>query len=94
MKSIEVDLEKDENFEEVVRELKSLRDQGYSRTNILVYKNVLEEIRLAGIDESLFKKIKNKQDLPDYVILDFIRCAGSVKEEDFGKRVEDAYGVS
>lgn len=94
LKSIPFDLEKDENFEELIRELKSLREQGYNKTNVLVYKNVLEEIQLAGIDESLFKKIKSKQDLPDYVILDFIKCRGSIKEEDFGKRVDSAYGVS
>ena len=94
LKSIAIDLDKDENFEELIQELKSLRTQGYSKTDILVYKNVLDEVRLTGVDESLFNKIKSRQDIPDYVILDFIKCGGSVIEKDFGKRVNDAYGFS
>ena len=88
--SILVDLEEDESFEKLVDELKLLKNQGYKKTDVLVYKNVMEEVKLRGIDQTIFNNIKKKQDLPDYVVLDFIECAGVIKDKDFKKRVMDA----
>jgi len=90
LKSILVDLEEDESFEKLVEELKLLKNQGYRKTDVLVYKNVIEEVKLRGIDQTIFSNIKEKQDLPDYVVLDFIECAGVIKDKDFKKRVMDA----
>jgi|GEM_PF-2193508 len=94
LKSIAVDLKDDDNFEKLIQELKSLRTKGYGKINILVYKSVLDEVRLTGIDETVFNKIKKIQDLPDYVILDFIKSKGTVKNKDFRKRVTKAYEIS
>jgi len=94
LKSISVDLEKEENFENLIEELKSLKDQGYRKTNVLVYKNVIEEVRQKGIDEEIFNRIKEKQDLPAYVILDFMSCEGIVEEDDFKLRAIDAQKFS
>ncbi len=94
LKSIPVDLEKEENFEQLVRELKSLKNKGYRKTEVLVYKDVIEEVRQQGIDEEVFNRIKEKQDLPAYVILDFLSCEGTVEEDDFKLRAIDAQKFS
>ena len=94
LKSISVDLKEVESFEELIRELKLLKNQGFSKTNVLVYKNVMEEVKLKGINQTIFSNIKKKQDLPDYVVLEFIECAGIIKDKDFKKRVMDAAGIS
>ena len=94
LKSISVDLKKVESFEELIRELKLLKNQGFSKINVLVYKNVLEEVKQKGINQTNFNNIKKKQDLPDYVVLEFIECTGIIKDKDFKKRVMDAAGIS
>lgn len=94
LKSISVDLSEDESFEELIRELKSLKSQGFSKTKVLVYKNVMEEVKLKGVDQIIFNKIKKKQDLPDYVVLEFIESEGIIKDKNYKKRVMDAAGIS
>lgn len=93
LKSVNVDLNEDENFEVLIRELKSLKDQGFVKTDVLVFKNVLEEVKLKGIDLTIFNEIKKKQDLPDYVVLEFIESEGVIEERNYMKRVKDAAGI-
>ena len=94
LKSISVDLNEDENFEELVRELKLLKNQGFVKTDVLIYKNVVEEVKLKGIDLTIFNNIKKKQDLPDYVVLEFIESEGVIEERNYMERVKDAAGIS
>ncbi|MCG6915734.1 hypothetical protein LJE86_17665 [bacterium BMS3Abin03] len=94
LKSIPVDLEKEENFEQLIHELKLLKNKGYRKTEVLVYKDVVEEVKQQGIDEEIFNRIKEKQDLPAYVILDFMNCAGIIEEDDFQIRATDVQRFS
>lgn len=94
LKSIAIDTETEESFEQLVRELKSLKSQGYRKIDVLIYKNILDEVKIYGIDETIFNKIRSVQDLPEFATLDFIMSKGTITEESFRKRITAAYEIS
>ncbi|MCF8242173.1 MAG: hypothetical protein K9J16_12365 [Melioribacteraceae bacterium] len=56
-----------------------LKTTGYRKLSIEIYANAEEAVKNSGLDIDMFKKIRTVQDLPDYVVLEFLRSKGSNK---------------
>jgi hypothetical protein len=86
-KSIIIDLN-DRNSDSVIsHSISELRNSGCTQVNLEVKTSIeLETIKLQ-IDIDLFTRIKEVQDLPDWVIVKLILADGKLKESSFKERV-------
>jgi hypothetical protein len=44
-------------------------------------------LKKSGLDKEVFKKIKDVQDLPDWVVINLMMAAGKLKESKFKLRL-------
>jgi hypothetical protein len=69
--------------------LAELRNSGHTQVNIEVKTSIeLEAVKLK-IDIDLFTRIKEVQDLPDWVIVKLILAEGKLKDSRFKERVSN-----
>lgn len=88
MKIIEknIDISVPQNLNLLIDELKSLPEKGISEVSVLIKNTSNLDISSEGIDEFSFNKIKDLQELPEWVVYDLFKSQGSiVSKESFGK---------
>ena len=74
----------DNSLAEGIKELKS---SGKLKVNLKIKPSSGPEIRNLELDTDLFSKIKEVQDLPDWVILKLILANGKLKDGSFKERI-------
>jgi len=82
----ETEIEEDGSIKIPKEELKSLREKGFGKINVVVLGSSGKAVQYKGYDESLFRKIKEVQVLPDDVVLGFLNVKGKLSGSEFEKR--------
>jgi len=85
--SFETDLSGENWEDKLISRFKSLRNKKYKRVSISLYSSENEIILNSGIDPVIYKKIKNVQNLPAYVINDLFGVKGIIKRKSFGRDI-------
>jgi len=87
MNSFFVDLN-DRNSENAITEkLSELNSLDHREIKLEIKNSSKKEIQNLSLDIDLFRKIKEVQDLPDWVIVKLILAKGNLKDSDFKKRI-------
>ena len=64
-----------------------LKVDGYTHFNLEIKPSIEDEIINLKVDIDLFTRIKEVQDLPDWVIVKLILASANLKSSDFKKRI-------
>ena len=83
IKSIQIDLKDDNSAEIFKQKLAELKNKGYNSVTIEIKTSTEEELKKSGLNMDVFKKIKNIQDLPDWVVINLMLAAGKLKGSKF-----------
>jgi len=78
------DRSSDNGISETVNELKK---EGYFQIKLKVKTSAENKMYDLQLDTDVFTKIKNIQDLPDWVIIKFILADGTLQDSEFKKRI-------
>ena len=88
-KSLFIDLN-DRNSDNVIsHSVTELRNSGNTQVNLEVKTSTEQETIKLKIDIDLFRRIKEIQDLPDWVIVKLILADGKLKDSRFKERVSN-----
>jgi hypothetical protein len=90
VKEINLKLNEEEISEKLLIMVNELREKGFDEIQLTVKGSIEELIKKAGFSTEVFKRIKNEQDLPDWVVYDLIESTGKLKNTDFSKRLRNA----
>lgn len=83
IKSIQIDLKDDNSAEIFKQKLAELKNKGYNSVTIEIKTSTEEELKKSGLNMDVFKKIKDTQDLPDWVVINLMLAAGKLKGSEF-----------
>jgi hypothetical protein len=87
LKSISIDLN-DRNSDNLISEkLSELKIKGNSYIDLNVKNSSLEKLKKLKLNVDLFRKIKEIQDLPDWVIIKLFLAEGQLIHTDFKRRI-------
>ena len=87
--SLIINLNDETSVDLLNEKISELKKSGYGRLMVNIKASPDEEVKIADIDIELFEKIKNMQELPDFVVINFLQAAGKLKETDFNKRFKN-----
>jgi hypothetical protein len=87
LKSISIDLN-DRNSDNIILEkLSELKIEGNSFIDLNVKNSSPEKLEKLKLNVNLFRKIKEIQDLPDWVIIKLFLAEGQLNHTDFKRRI-------
>jgi DNA-binding protein YbaB len=86
LESFGLDLNDESSLKMIQDSLAELRKKGYSKVNIEIKTSPEQELQKLNIDEKLFNKIKETQELPDWVVIKLIQASGKLKNTNFNER--------
>ena len=87
LKSISIDLS-DRNSDNIILEkLSELKITGKSYVDLNVKNSSPEKLEKLKLNVDLFRKIKEIQDLPDWVIIKLFLAEGQLNHSDFKRRI-------
>jgi hypothetical protein len=89
LKSLFIDLNDRNSDNAISHSVAEIRNSGYTQVNLEVKTSTEQETIKFQIDIDLFIKIKEVQDLPDWVIIKLILADGKLKGSSFKKRVSN-----
>ena len=89
LKSLFIDLNDRNSDNAISHSVAEIRNSGYTQVNLEVKASTEQETIKFKIDIDLFIKIKEVQDLPDWVIVKLILADGKLKGSSFKKRVSN-----
>ena len=87
LKSLFIDLNDRNSDNAISHSVAEIRNSGYTQVNLEVKTSTEQETIKFQIDIDLFIKIKEVQDLPDWVIVRLILGNAKLKSTDFKKRI-------
>ena len=80
IKSLQIDLNDENSTKLVAQKVTELKNEGYDHITISIKTSTEEELKKSGLDIEVFKKIKETQDLPDWVVINLMLATGKLKE--------------
>ena len=83
IKSLHIDLDDENSVKLIDQTLHELKNKGYDRITIEIRTSTEQELKKSDLDIEVFKKIKETQDLPDWVVIKLMLAAGKLKESKF-----------
>jgi hypothetical protein len=86
IKSLQINLKDESSTKLCVKILTGLKNKGYERVTIEIKTSTEEELKKSGLDIAVFNKVKDVQDLPDWVIINMILAGGKLKGTKFKAR--------
>jgi hypothetical protein len=87
LKTFAIDLNDEKAIHSLSQSLSELKDAGYSKVILEVKTSPDQELNKSQIDIESFRKIKETQELPDWVVINFILAAAKLKDSDLNKRL-------
>jgi hypothetical protein len=89
LKTLFIDLN-DRNSDNVIsHSMAEIKNSGYTHINLEVKTSIEQEAIKLQVDIDLFGRIKEIQDLPDWVIVRLILADGKLKDSRFKNRILD-----
>ena len=89
LKSLVIDLNNESSENLLSQTLKELKNNGYKSVTVNIKTSPEQELKKSQIDIELFEKIKEVQELPDWVVINFILAAGKLKKSNFRNRISN-----
>ena len=89
LKSLVIDLNDHSSVNLLSQTFKELKNNGYTSVTVNIKTSPEQELKKSQIDIELFKKIKEVQELPDWVVINFILAAGKLKNSNFRNRISN-----
>ena len=90
LKTLAVDLNDEQSVNSLSQSLSELKEAGYSKVLLEIKTSPDQELNKSHIDNDSFRKIKEIQELPDWVVIKLILAAGKLKDSNFIDRL--SYG--
>jgi len=84
-----IDLDDRDSDNSLAEGIKELKSAGKLKVNLKIKLSSGPEIRNLELDTDLFSKIKEVQDLPDWVIVKLILANGKLKDSKFKERISN-----
>ncbi len=77
----ETEIDEDGNIHYSQEEFRKLKQVGFEKVTIKIFGLSKKAARSLNFDSELFETIKEKQGLPESVVLEFLNSKGSIKSE-------------
>ena len=87
--SLIIDLNDETSVDLLNEKISELKKSGYGKLIVNIKSSPDEEVKIADLDIELFEKIKSVQELPDFVVINFLQAAGKLKENNFSIRFKN-----
>ena len=88
-KSLFIDLNNRSSDNSLSDQFGDLKEAGYTQFNLEIKPSIEDEIINLKVDIDLFRRIKEIQDLPDWVIVKLILANGKLKDSSFKERISN-----
>jgi hypothetical protein len=89
LKTLFIDLNDRSSDNIISRSMAEIKNFGYTHINLEVKTSIEQEAVKLQVDIDLFTRIKEVQDLPDWVIVKLIMADGKLKGNSFKERVSN-----
>jgi len=83
LKSLQIDLDDEKSIKLFAETLNELKNKGYDKLKIEIKASTEQELIKSDLDIEVFKKIKETQDLPDWVVINLMLASGKLNESKF-----------
>jgi len=87
LKSLQIDLDDEKSIKLFAETLYELKNKGYDKVKIEIKTSTEQELKKSDLDIEVFKKIKETQDLPDWVVINLMLAGGKLVESKFKLRL-------
>jgi len=89
LKSLVIDLNDHSSINLLSQTINELKSNGYTSVTVDIKTSPEQELNKSQIDIELFRKIKEVQELPDWVVINLILAAGKLKSSNFRNRISN-----
>jgi hypothetical protein len=87
LKTFFIDLNDRSSDNTISDSIAELKNYGYSQVNLEVKTSTEQEVIKMQVDIDLFQRIKEIQEIPDWVIIKLIMDCGKLKDSSFKERI-------
>jgi hypothetical protein len=87
LKSLVIDLNDHSSINLLSQTINELKKDGYTSVTLDIKTSPEQELNKSQIDIELFRKIKEVQELPDWVVINMILAARKLKSSNFRDRI-------
>ena len=88
-KTLFIDLNDRSSNNTISHSMTEIKNSGYTKVNLEVKTSTEQETIKMRVDMDLFRRIKEVQDLPDWVIIKLILADGKLKDSRFKERISN-----
>ena len=88
-KTLFIDLNDRSSDNTISHSMTEIKNSGYTKVNLEVKTSSEQETIKMRVDMDLFRRIKEVQDLPDWVIIKLILADGKLKDSRFKERISN-----
>src|SRR3989304_4029268 len=88
-KTLFIDLNDRSSYNTISHSMTEIKNSGYTKVNLEVKTSTQQETIKIRVDMDLFRRIKEVQELPDWVIIKLILADGKLKECRFKERISN-----
>ena len=88
-KTLFIDLNDRSSDNTISHSMTEIKNSGYTKVNLEVKTSTEQETIKMRVDMDLFRRIKEVQDLPDWVIIKLILADGKLKDSRFKERISN-----
>jgi len=85
-KSLQLDLADPNSTNLLVQALNELKKNGYEKVIVDIKTSTEQKLKKFGLDINIFEKIKERQELPDWVVVNLMLVEGKLKDSNFKAR--------
>ena len=89
LKSLVIDLNDHSSVNLLTQTFNELKNNGYTSVTVDIKTSPEQELNKSQIDIELFRKIKEVQELPDWVVINLILAAGKLKNSNLKSRISN-----
>lgn len=86
--SFELETDSSGDLNILAEKIAELKNNGYKNLTIKIFSDTTKSLDDLGVDKEKFDRVKEKQALPDDVILEFFQCKGSLNDKKISERIK------
>jgi hypothetical protein len=89
VKVLNINLNEDESSVQFSESVNDLKKQGFEKIKVTIEGSIKDLLKKSGYSSEVFERIRNKQDLPDWVIYDLFEVSGKLKVTNINNRLKN-----
>jgi len=86
IESMQINLDDNKSIELLSNRLSDLKEKGYKQVIIEIKMSIEQQLTKFSLDIATFERIKEMQELPDWVVINLLLAGGKLKGTDFKVR--------